>query len=301
MPLWIPITIAAAFLQNLRSALQKHLKSRMSDVAATTARFFYAWPLALLYLWGVREVTGDPVPGITTGFAVYLVLGSLTQILFTFLLIWLFSFRNFAVGNTFSKTEIAQIALLGYILLGDPLSLSGGVAVGVSVVGVLVLSAGHSGLGLSNIAVGLRERSTLIGLASGFFLGASVVLFRGAAHALDGGDSVMRAATTVAWSTAFQTAILCIYLRWREPGQLSRLWRHWRQAGLVSVVSILGSICWVTAFTIENAAYVRTLGQVELLFSLFVSVAIFRERITRLEIVGILLVAGAIGLLMLGN
>ncbi len=49
MPLWIPITIAAAFFQNLRSALQKHLKGQLSDVGATTTRFFYAWPLAILY------------------------------------------------------------------------------------------------------------------------------------------------------------------------------------------------------------------------------------------------------------
>jgi len=30
LELWIPITIAAAFFQNLRSALQKHLKGRLS-------------------------------------------------------------------------------------------------------------------------------------------------------------------------------------------------------------------------------------------------------------------------------
>ena len=33
--LWIPITIFAAFMQNLRSALQKHIKGRLSTGGAT--------------------------------------------------------------------------------------------------------------------------------------------------------------------------------------------------------------------------------------------------------------------------
>ena len=135
MPLWIPITIAAAFFQNLRSALQKHLKGQLSDVGATTTRFFYAWPLAILYLIGILEYTEASLPGLNTEFWIFLILGSLSQIFFTFLLIWLFSFRNFAVGNTFSKTETAQIALLGFILLGDRLSLTTIVAIILSVFG----------------------------------------------------------------------------------------------------------------------------------------------------------------------
>ena len=58
MELWIPITIAAAFLQNLRSALQKHLKGRLSTVGAAYARFLYAWPFALVYVWGLHEIGG---------------------------------------------------------------------------------------------------------------------------------------------------------------------------------------------------------------------------------------------------
>jgi drug/metabolite transporter (DMT)-like permease len=210
MPVWIPITLAAAFFQNLRSALQKHLKGQLSDIATTTTRFFYAWPLALIYLWGMLSFTAQPLPTMTSEFGIYVVLGSVTQILFTFLLIWLFSFRNFAVGNTFGKTETVQIAVLGFVLLGDPLSGTAILAIFISVLGVLVLSAGKAGLQLSNLVAGITQRSTLIGLLSGFFLGASVVLFRGASLALEGGDSFLKAATTVAVSTSFQTLLLCL-------------------------------------------------------------------------------------------
>ena len=298
MPVWIPITIAAAFFQNLRSALQKHLKGELSDVGATTTRFFYAWPLAILYLSGMLSHSGESLPGLTPVFWVYLVLGSLTQILFTFLLIWLFSFRNFAVGNTFSKTETAQIALLGLVLLGDTLSMTAILAITFSVLGVLMLSAGKAGLSISNLVYSISEKSTLLGLASGFFLGASVVLFRGASLALEGGDSFLKAATTVAFSTSLQTLLLCLYLRFRESGQITKIFLLWKKTGMVSVVSILGSICWVTAFTIENASYVRTLGQIELIFSLAFSIMVFREKVTRLEVGGMIFIIGGIILLL---
>ncbi len=35
---WIALTVAAAFFQNLRSALQKHLKDRLSTAGATWVR-----------------------------------------------------------------------------------------------------------------------------------------------------------------------------------------------------------------------------------------------------------------------
>ena len=45
-----------------------------------------------------------------------------------------------------------------------------------------------------------------------------------------------------------------------------------------------------------NAAYVRSLGQIELIFSLAVSVLVFHEKVNAREILGIaLLAAGIVG------
>ncbi|MGB1879250.1 MAG: hypothetical protein ACPHTD_00905 [Gammaproteobacteria bacterium] len=51
--LWIPLTIVAAFLQNVRSALQKHLKGELGTIGATFVRFGYGFPFAILYLVGL--------------------------------------------------------------------------------------------------------------------------------------------------------------------------------------------------------------------------------------------------------
>ncbi len=62
---------------------------------------------------------------------------------------------------------------------------------------------------------------------------------------------------------------------------------------------MLASIGWFTAFTIQNAAYVRALGQIELVFTFAASAFFFRERTNRVEVPGISLVVA--GILILGR
>ena len=97
---WVPITIFAAFMQNARSALQRHLKGRLTTMGATYVRFLYAAPFAVIYVAALHFFGGAPLPEPNGLFFLYSVLGGLSQILFTALLLWLFSFRNFAVGIT---------------------------------------------------------------------------------------------------------------------------------------------------------------------------------------------------------
>ena len=78
MEIWIPITIVAAFCQNLRSALQKHLKGKLSTGGATYVRFFYAWPFAVLYVFGLNTWGEMPIPEIKGLFLLYCVLGGLS-------------------------------------------------------------------------------------------------------------------------------------------------------------------------------------------------------------------------------
>ena len=123
-------------MQNLRSALQKHLSGRLSTGGATYARFIYALPFAVLYAAALGSAPGFEIPAVQTVFALYAVVGGLAQMLATALLIYLFSFRNFAVGTTYSKTETVQTAIFGLVILGDRLSVTAAAAILVSLAGV---------------------------------------------------------------------------------------------------------------------------------------------------------------------
>jgi drug/metabolite transporter (DMT)-like permease len=296
--LWIPLTIAGAFCQNLRSALQKHLKAHLSTAGATYVRFLYAWPFALLYVWSLTKFGGFEIPAINAKFLIFCLLGSVTQITFTFLLVWLFSFRNFAAGIIYSKTETAQVAFLGLVILGDQVSLWTILAIAVSLVGVLALSVTQTKLTFRNLVTSLYEKTTLIGLACGAALGISVVLFRGAALSLGGEGFLMQAGMSLAVSLVMQTVMMGAYLALREPDQLKAVLVHWRPALMVGVAAALASIFWRSAYTLQSAAYVRALGQVELVFAVLIMTLYFGEKIKRLELAGIIFIVAGIQILL---
>ena len=299
--LWILAAIFAAFMQNLRSALQKHLKGSLSTGGATYVRFLYAAPLALIWLLGAHQVTGYDYPTINSRFVLFCLLGATFQVLFTFLLVYLFSLRNFAVGTTYSKTEVIQVAFLGLILLGDTISLTSLAAILAGMVGILALSVAHAEITWRALGTSLFEKSTMVGLLCGAVLGASVVFFRGASLALGDGPVIMRAAFALCFALILQTAIMGVYLLFRERGQMTAVLRQWRVASVVGIAAFLGSIGWFTAFTLQNAAYVRAVGQVELVFTFVASVVFFKEKTNAMELLGIgLIVASIIVLVLLG-
>lgn len=297
--LWIPITIAAAFLQNLRSALQKAIKGRLSTSGASYARFIYAMPLALFYVWGLAVFGGYQVPAPNSAFLLYCAAGGLSQILFTVVLLWLFSFRSFAVGTTFSKLEVVMVAVLGAVLLGDWIEPLGALAIAISALGTMALSQAGQTLTVGGLVRGLGQKTTLIGLLCAALLGASSVFYRGATLTLESPDFLMNAAFTLAVALTMQTAMMGAWFIAYDRSELGRVFREWRRAAAVGLVGMVGSVCWFTAFTLQNAAYVRALGQVELLFTFIASVFVFREKVTSVEIVGVLCIVAAVLLILL--
>ena len=301
MELWIPLTIAAAFFQNIRSALQKHLKGKLSTLGAAYVRFIYALPIAIVYFVVVVYLEAQPLPAVSAGFLIYALLGGICQIMFTVFLLWLFSFHNFAVGTTLSKLETIMVAVFGLLLLGDRITPAVVIAISMSAVGLVILSAGQEKLGISSLIKGLWRISTLIGLACAAWLGMSVVLFRAASLSLGAQSFSMAASFTLLIVLILQTTLMGILIRVREPQQFSKIFRYWRPAALVGISGGLASIGWFSAFTLQNATYVRALGQIELIFTFVVTLLVFRERVSPAETGGILLIGASIILLLLGG
>ena len=299
--LWIPITILAAFSQNLRSALQKHLKSRLSTAGATYVRFFYAVPFAFLYLFILNQFFYLQLPEPNANFIIFGIIGGGTQIIATALLVYLFSFRNFAVGTAYSKTETAQTAVFGLIILGDPLTPGAIIGIMISLVGVMAISTARQENGLKNIIQSLSQKTALIGLASGAMFGMSAISYRAASLSLGGEGVVIQAAYTLACVTVFQTLVMTIYLQLKEKGEVINVIKNWRIAILVGLSGMIGSACWFTAMTLQNAAYVRALGQIELVFTFIASYIFFKEKTNGTELFGILALVFGILVLLIGT
>ena len=129
----------------------------------------------------------------------------------------------------------------------------------------------------------LMNRAAGLGLGAGFLFSISGVSYRGASLSLGLDDPFARAGLTLAAVTAMQTLAMVVWRRWRDPGQVRAVWGARRVAVWVGLLSMAGSFCWFTAFTLQNAAYVNAVGQIELVFSALASVLVFRERVSGRE------------------
>jgi drug/metabolite transporter (DMT)-like permease len=298
MELWIPITIAAAFMQNLRSALQKHLQGSLGTRGASFVRFGYGFPIAIAYVLFLYFAAAQTFPSFHAAFFAWAVIGGLAQIFATMLLVHLFSLRNFAVGTAYSKTEPVQAALFGFILLGEKLTTGTIAAIFVGVIGVMTISMARMPLSWRNTLTALTSRTALIGIASGGVFGISAVAYRSASLSLEGAGPIMSAAVTLACVTTFQTAFMLIWMAWKDKREIVQVLVTWRSSALVGIAGVVGSACWFTAMTLQQVAYVRALGQIELVFTFIASWFLFRERINAMELAGcLLIVSGILGLL----
>ncbi len=296
--LWIFVTFAAAVFQTVRFMLQKVLAtSTLSAAGATFSRFIYSAPfiavLLAAYLWG----TGGTVPTLSARFWVFGLLGGATQILATVCVVALFKQRNFAVGITFKKTEVIQTVLVGVLLLGETVSWMGLGAIALGLVGLLLLSGGTETRGFH--WRDLNNRAAGLGIASGVLFAFSAVSYRGASLTLLSDDPLLRAGVTLMAVVAMQTALMVVWLWLRQPGEIARVWAARRVAIWIGLTSMGGSLCWFIAFTLQNAAYVKALGQVELILSVLASTLFFRERISAREAIGMAVLVASILLMIL--
>lgn len=293
--LWIPVTIWAAFAQTLRNAAQRSLTEALGTLGATLVRFLYGLPFAALWLWLVHAAGGLEIPAPTLRFGAWVVIGAVAQIVATALLLRVMAERNFALGVAYSKTEIIQVAVFGLVFIGDPVSAVAAIAIVLGTLGVLLLSPADKARPWRALLAGWTSRTALIGLGSGAAFALSAVGYRGAALALDGAPFLVAAAFTLLVAQTIQTVLLGGWLAVRSPAVIGRVFRAWRPSLFAGFMGAAASAGWFTAMAIEPVAHVRTLGLVELVFSAIVSRRFFRERMTRREWAGmLLLVAGVV-------
>lgn len=297
MELWIIITIAAAFFQNIRSTVQKYLKSRMSTTGATFVRFGFGVPFALLYFMILLQISGGIFPGLNGTFWFWAAVAAVAQIIATFLLLQSFSYRNFTVGTALSHTEPAHTALLALLLFQETISTGGVMAIAISIVGVMIVSVARTQLSSRALAASLKSPPMLLGLGSGTLFGLAAVGYREAAISVEHELFFMRAAVTLCYAITLQTVLMLVWLYLREREQFNNILKAWRPSLLVGFVGATASFGWFSAFTLQQAALVKVVAQIEMLFTYGSSVLIFREHVNRMEIVGCILITVGIMLL----
>ncbi len=132
------------------------------------------------------------------------------------------------------------------------------------------------------------------------FFSISAVGYRGASLLVESDAPVLRAAVTLGLVTLAQAAMLAAWLWWRDRTGLVAVFTRWRTTALVGATSLAGSLGWFTAYTLQTAAYVNAVGQVELVLSMAISWLVLGERFSARELLAIGLVSVSVmGLIVL--
>jgi drug/metabolite transporter (DMT)-like permease len=291
--LWIPFTITAALGQVARNAMQRSLTGPLGTWGATNIRFLFGFPFSLLFFAAVVIVSGDRVPWPPGAFWPWLLLGALTQIIGTGMMLLAMNQRSFVVTTAYLKTEAIQTAIFGFAFLGDHLTLMKVIAIIIATAGV-VLTALRPG-GEKSFA---EVRPTIIGLVAAGAFALSAIGYRGAIITVDGVSFVTAASYTLVWGLFVQTLILTIYLLWRAPKILRAIFGLWKPSMLAGFMGAFASQFWFLAFALTAAANVRTLALVEVLFAQAVAYYSFKQRASARELSGIALIVIGVALLI---
>ncbi|MDT0605236.1 DMT family transporter [Thalassotalea castellviae] len=293
METWIYFTLLAAFMQAVRTAGQKQLSGHLNAMATTAVRYVYALPFAALYLFWLLQHREIALPTFNHSFIEYAMIASVMQIIGTACLVAAFKYRNFAVATSLAKTEAIQVAIVGALVFSTALSLLGWLSVIVGVIGVLVVSKVKF-----TYADVFQNPGAGFGLASGLALAVTTLLIREASLALNT-DLMVSAAVTLVFMITVQSIISMVYVYFQDKNQIFTMLTKWRLCLFVGITSVIGSIGWFTGASYQNAAYVKALGQVEFFITLFLTYRIFKEKITKMEYLGMFLIIASVAILLL--
>ena len=288
--MWIAITLAAACFQIARTSEQHRLRQALNVAEAGYVRFAYAFPVAaaLSTLWFVSQ---GSVPQPTIRFWLWVCLAGTSQIAATMALLHSFRLRDFAVGTIYSKTEVLFVSGASVLLLGESIGWLGWVGAVLCLAGVASLAS--RGAIRSIVSVGL-DPAAWYGMAAALGFALAAVGIRGASSGLDG-SAVDRAGLTLTAMLGIQTLLQGVAIVRSPASSLRRVAAAWRPASRVALLSLLGSAAWALALSLENAAKVRTLGQIEIVLAFAIGIAVHGESHDRKEyLAGAATVAGIV-------
>ncbi len=283
--LWVGFTLFGAAGQTARNAMQRGLTPQLGALGATLVRFLFGFPFALLFLGATLAFTHASLPSPNLAFAEWIVMGALTQIVGTALMLKTMERRSFVVTTAYLKTEPVLVALMGLVFLGDPLTAMMALAIGIAMAGVALISVKAEVLKGSG-----GWQPAALGLSSAGLFAASAIGYRGAILALHLPGALLPATFSLAVGLTLQTVLLLAWLLLVRRDVLKAIFALWRPSLLAGFAGAAASEMWFLAFALATAASVRTLALVEVLFAQGVTHFIFRQKTAPREAIGIVLV-----------
>lgn len=277
-------------MQAWRNAFASQLSQEVKVAGVTLARFLWAGPIAAAYLFLLYLWQPVAMPQISSPFVLYVLGASTMQIFATALMVKLFKLKNYAVGAGLAKSEAIVAAILGVLFFGTQLSFLGWIGVMIGGIAVFMLSSPKGFKELSG-------ETALIGLLCGSAFALTSLWIREASLVLDL-PFPHKAAWVLLCVITVQTTALLTYLLATDKHTLKALLDRPKLTVLTSTTSCLGSIGWFSAMSLQTVPYVKTLGQIEVFFTMLIAMFWLKQKVKIKELLSLVLIALASILVM---
>lgn len=292
--LWIILTAAAAPLQVARNALQRGLVGDAGPWGATLVRFLFGLPFSLAMFALVTVLTPDAHPHYGLRFLAAVVIGATAQVAATAFLLLAIGRAGFAVASIMQQSSLPLGALLGWLVLGDGMSVGGWTGIIVATAGLFVLSWPKP----EDVRGSLKGAG--LGLASGAAFAVSLNGYRQAGLALDPNHPIFSALAGVVVAQTYQSLALGGLLALLAPRALKAVAGSWKTSLAAGFFGSAASACWFGALALAPAGPVRAVGVIEMPIAAAVGRRLFRERLSLRQWLGGGLTAVGVVLAALG-
>ncbi|HLK25662.1 MAG TPA: DMT family transporter [Caulobacteraceae bacterium] len=287
--LWIPATVLASGFQVARNGLQRSILPTAGPWGATLVRFLFGLPFSIVFTALALAATPGARPHLSGAFWFAATTGAMTQMLATASLLVAMRRAGFAVGTALQQSSLPLAAILGLIIFHDRLNGVAWIGVGVTTVGLAVLTWPRGALGDQPVS------GAAFGLGSGLCFGFSLNAFRHATLALDPRHALFAAVACVTVAQAIQSIVLLVFISFRHPHALAAIRRSWRGSLAAGFCGAVASALWFLALGLEAAAPVRAVGVVEAPIAAVAGRRFFAERLHPRQLVaGLAVIAGVV-------
>ena len=304
LELWVVLAIGAALAQTVRNSVAQSVAFHIPAVLNSWARFTFCLPWTALACLIVVLQLG--VPRLPLAFFGYCLATALTQLLGNVALIAAFRAGGFGEAIVFHKLEVLLTAIAGALFFGETPSSLGTLGIVICAAGVLLVN-------LQRESENLRWTRALQLGRSGMLALLCATLLVGASFALKAANTVITQANasiapgdiaapiqTLFHTTWIEVALLTLWIARREPASFTTVAVHWRRMALIGSTSFVASLGWFWAFSLTLVAYVKAVGQIEVLFAVALGIRVLQEKALVRQLPGIAFVMAGIVLVLLG-
>ncbi|MBF0559450.1 MAG: DMT family transporter [Nitrospirae bacterium] len=287
MSLWVPLALTSAFLLASSDALTKRALSVNDVYIVAWLRLFFSLPLLAVCLFFI------PVPALDHTF--YRTVLTALPLEITALVLYTKALKVSPLSLSLPFLSLTPVFLIvvPYLLLGEKISLAGGL-------GVLCIAAGGYALNINKFSEGIlgpfqairREKGSLMMIGVAFIYSFTATL----------GKKAIDHSSAVFFGIIYYIVLFALF----TPVAMFKSRRQFKKAPIMATIlpgmlDSVGNITHTTAMSLTKVAYMVSVKRLSLLIGVFFGYLFFKESGIKERLIGTMLMLAGFAIIVMYN